>query len=52
MPITLENQTIDTGTSSMCEPNTSITNDIQVCVIAGTTISLPSGTFRAVGARE
>lgn len=48
-PITLGSQTIDTATSPMCVPFTSIPAGLSACVIAGTLISQPNGTFRAEG---
>lgn len=48
-PITLGNQTIDTASSPMCVAYTSIPAGLPACVIAGTLISQPNGTFRAEG---
>jgi hypothetical protein len=48
-PLVLGNTTFDTSGSSCTQVVTK--NNVALCVLAGTTVSLPNGTFSAIGTR-
>lgn len=48
-PLVLGNTTFDTGGNSCTEVVT--TNGVALCVLAGSAVTLPTGTFRAAGTR-